>query len=373
MGRKTESGYLTPLKCVNVDVLKPFSELLGDWFCESRRDAWSILLSLVGCCLKEMCIEEFYRDYGGATPDVVLKFGRVPVKEMNRFCNRLLRESIWMANKHRVLTGFFCADHTDVYYYGRPAPYTFNAYKETGGQKKKIKRAFRYSVSCLSRPGTRYFLGVTPYRKGDGVKKTVKFLAKQAALDVDWTLSMFDKGFVNLDAFNVLEGMEKEYVLPFRKNKTLDRIWKGEDILIDYTMRNHKGGSKQVSILLEKAKDKEKRYQAYVFPRGISLTEAKEQARLYRYRWNQETGHRCRKYCAAWTKSPSASYRLLIFTISLMVSNLWFLLKQTGNQITETSFCLRFLDMMRRIQDRIGAKFTVFGTSIQKTSWTTAR
>lgn len=366
MGRKTESGYLTPLKCVNVDVLKPFSELLAGWFCEPRRDAWSILLSLVGCCLQEMCIEEFHREYGGATPDVILKFGRVQVKEMTRFCNRVLQESVRMAKKNRMLTGFFCVDYTDVDYYGEPAPYTFNAYKEAGG-KKKIKRGFRYGVSCLARPGTRYFLGVTPYRKGDGVNKTVKFLVKQAAPDVEWTLSMFDKGFVNLDAFDTLERMGKEYVLPFRKNKTLDKIWNGRDVLIDYKMRKHGGGRKLVSILLEKDECKKKQYRAYVFPRGITLEEAKRRARLYRYRWNQETGHRCRKYSAAWTKSPSASYRLLIFTISLLVSNLWFLLKQTGNQITQTSFCLRFLDMLRRVQDQIG-KFTVFGTSIQKTS-----
>lgn len=372
MCRKTESGYLTPLKCVNVDVLKPFSELLAGWFCERERDAWSIMLSLVGCCLKGMCIEEFHREYGGASPDVVLKFRKVPVRDMTRFCNRLLRESIRMAKKCRVLTGFFCVDYTDVEYYGAPAPYTFNAYKEAGG-KKKIRRGFRYGVSCMARPGARYFLGVMPYRKGVGVNKTVKYLAKQAAHDVDWTLSMFDKGFVNMDSFDTLEGMGKDYVLPFRKNKTLDKLWKGRDILVEYKMRKHGGGWKLVNILLETDECKKKQYRAYVYPLGITLTEAKRRARLYRYRWNQETGHRCRKYCAAWTKSPSASYRLLLFTISLLVSNLWFLLKQTGNQVTQTGFCLRFLDMIRRVQDEISAKYTVFGTSIQKTSWITAR
>ncbi len=34
MSGKTESGYLTPLDYVNVDVLKPFSCLLSSWFCE---------------------------------------------------------------------------------------------------------------------------------------------------------------------------------------------------------------------------------------------------------------------------------------------------------------------------------------------------
>ncbi len=67
-----------------------------------KKDAWSILLSLVGCCLGNCCIEEFYDEYGGASPDVVLKFTGESVERMTRFCNILLRESARMAKRARL-------------------------------------------------------------------------------------------------------------------------------------------------------------------------------------------------------------------------------------------------------------------------------
>lgn len=367
MSGKTESGYLTPLDCVNVDVLKPFSCLLASWFCESKKDAWSILLSLVGCCLSNCCIEEFHDEYGGASPEVVLKFTWESVERMTRFCNLLLRESIRMAKRARLFRdSYFCADYTDVIYSGRPGEYTLNVL-ETGKAKMKLRRAFRYGVSCVVRPGARYFLGVTPYKKGDGVRNTVSLLTGLTVGEVDFTLSMFDKAFATLEVFQDLEDMGKEYVLPYRKNKQLDKMWNGENKLVDYIIRKNGGvGCKPVKMYLQK--DDEDGYHAYVFPEKTRLEEAEKHVKIYRARWNQETGFRCRKKTMAWTKSPSASYRLLLFTISLLLSNLWFFLKQTGNNIRQNSFKRRFLDMVRRIQTKIGAEHTVFGTNIKKTS-----
>lgn len=366
MSRKTESGYLTPLDGVDVDVLKPFSRLLAGWFCVSKKDAWSILLSLVGCCLGNCCIEEYYDEYGGASPDVVLKFAGEPVERMTGFCNLLLRESGRMAKRARLFNDtYFSADYTDVIYSGRPGEYTLNVL-ETGKAKMKLRRAFRYGVSCVVRPGARYFLGVTPYKKGDGVRNTVSLLAGLTAGEVDFTLSMFDKAFATMDVFQDLEDLGKEYVLPYRKNKQLDGMWNGEQKLVDYTIRKNGGGCKTVKIYLQK--DDEDGYHAYVFPEHTTLKEAEKLVELYRVRWNQETGFRCRKKTMAWTKSPSASYRLLLFTMSLLLSNLWFFLKQTGDNVRQNSFKRRFLDMIRRIQTKIGVEHTVFGTNIKKTS-----
>jgi len=366
MSRKTESGYLTPLDGVDVDVLKPFSRLLEGWFCIGKEDAWSILLSLVGCCLGNCCIEEYYDEYGGASPDVVLKFTGEPVERMTGFCNLLLRESGRMAKRARLFNDtYFSADYTDVVYSGRPGEYTLNVL-ETGKAKMKLRRAFRYGVSCVVRPGARYFLGVTPYKKGDGVRNTVSLLAGLTVGEVDFTMSMFDKAFATMDVFQDLEDLGKEYVLPYRKNKQLDGMWTGEQKLVDYTIRKNGGGCKTVKIYLQK--DDEDGYHAYVFPWKTTLREAEKLVELYRVRWNQETGFRCRKKTMAWTKSPSASYRLLLFTMSLLISNLWFFLKQTGNHVRQNSFKRRFLDMIRRTQTKIGVEHTVFGTNIKKTS-----
>ncbi len=81
--------------------------------------------------------------------------------------------------------------------------YTLNVL-ETGKAKMKLRRAFRYGVSCAVRPGARYFLGVTPYKKGDGVRNTVSLLTGLTVGEVDFTLSMFDKAFATMEVFQDL-------------------------------------------------------------------------------------------------------------------------------------------------------------------------
>lgn len=283
---------------------------------------------------------------------------------MALLCNLLLSESFRMAKRARLFDdGIFCVDYTTVYYSGRQGEYTLKVMQEAKGKKKK-RRGFMYGVSCVVRPGNRYFTGVMPYKKGDGVDKTVGYLMERML--AEFSLSMFDKGFINCDAFQRLENEDKDYVLPFKRNKQLDQAWGGVDVLIEYRLRKHGGGGKLVSILLMKDEEKECGYRAFVFPLGISMEEAKKRADLYRLRWQQEIGFKCRNKVRAWTKSPSTSYRLILFTISLLVSNLWFFLKQTGNRIRQTSFRLHFFCTVLTAQVEIGDKQTVFGTKIKK-------
>jgi hypothetical protein len=216
--------------------------------------------------------------------------------------------------------GFFCVDYTNVYYHGREAEYTLKVVQEGKG-KRKMRRAFVYGVSCLVRPSNRYFLGVMPYKKGDGVDQTIGFLLAELE-DVNFKLSMFDKGFVCCDMFQRLEDNGKNYVLPFKRNKQLDKAWKGQDTMINYYLRRHGAPGKHVSILLLKDDEKTCGYRAYVYPEKTCLEEAKKQADLYRLRWNEETGFRCSKKVGAWTKSPSPSYRILLITISLILGNM---------------------------------------------------
>jgi hypothetical protein len=119
--------------------------------------------------------------------------------------------------------------------------------------------------------------------------------------EVDFTLSMFDKAFATMEVFQDLEDIGKEYVLPFRKNKQLDKMWNGGggNKLVDYIIRKNGGGCKRVKMYLQK--DDENGYHAYVFPERTMLEEAEKLVKLYRVRRNRETGFRCRKKTMAWT------------------------------------------------------------------------
>jgi hypothetical protein len=128
----------------------------------------------VSCCLWWVAVSaivvlrSFYDEYGGASSDVVLKYTGESVERMACFCGLLLRECSRMVKRARLFRGsYFCADYTDVIYSGRSGEYMLNVL-ETGKARMKLRRAFRYGVSCVVRPGARYFLGIRPARRVTG-------------------------------------------------------------------------------------------------------------------------------------------------------------------------------------------------------------
>lgn len=331
MKLKTSCKLIAPNGVLCLKSLKPLSRLFSELFWLDERDAWKRLLYLVGCCLDSTSIEDFCKSHRAMSPDVVLKLGRVPVEEMARKCNALLRLSAGLALK----TGLYkdhdlSIDYHDVVYSGRKNEHTVNVLK-----LDKMRRCLRYGVASLTRKESFLAAAIQPYKPGVTNADMVERLLDGLPAGMSPGLVVMDRFFTGVDVFNKIEKKGKDFLTPYKLNDRIDELYKESIIdgttVKDYLMRSRTGGDKTVRMHFEYDPDNE--YYAYVS--NLEEIAVKDH---YPYRWNIENCFKIKNMVDAVTSSTRLSYRILLETISLIIANLWKLLVKTMNVGTLKDF-----------------------------------
>lgn len=298
-----------------LEALKPLSGLFTELF---NLDPWTgekVFFYLVGASLDNTSIEDFCSTHTGISPDLVLKQAVVEMSVMESRCNRLLGLSARLALKTRrreERRGHLCIDYHDVEYRGERQEHTTCVL-----MNKRRRRCFRYGVSCLASSKRYIALSISSYKEGTSNAAMVSRLMEHLE-DDPYSLVLMDKFFYGIDVMDIVEEKRKEYLLPCRNNPALERKYlecqQAGVLETDYVMRRRTGGTKEVRLRFKE--DPVDRYHAYVSNSTYGLDE-------YRRRNNIETLFKMKNQVHARTSSPNPAYRLLLETISLILTNLW--------------------------------------------------
>jgi hypothetical protein len=292
-------------------------------FYYSDRDGETIFRYLVGTCLDNTSVSDYCLSHKAVSRSTIHKLGKIPLVDMTRKCNRLLETMKEMA----IETGLYKGCDTSIDYHDRPYAGKRKEYTIKTLVNGKYRRCYRYAVSSLT--GNKRFLAlrVHMYREGDSNKKTVEKLLE----DHTGGLVLMDRYFAGVDVYNHIEKRNMNFLTPYKINDTTDNMYlesllDGEQVK-KYHVRKRYGGWKTVYMHL--VPDPVDEYHAYAS--STSNVNVKEH---YPFRWNVENLFKTFNNVKAVTSTTNESFRLLLFTIGLVLASLWKLLVRSRQHIT---------------------------------------
>ncbi len=350
---RTVNKLVTPDVEFCFDVLKPLSRVFSDLFVYSTRDGETVLRYLVGCCLDRTSISDYCVDHGAVSADTVLKLGYLPLEGMTRACNILLRVSAGMGLKSGLFKGCSTSiDYHDVAYHGARREYTFKT-----EVKGRLRRCYRYAVSSLT--GNKRFsaMGVLLYRQGDGNRKMVEKLLDSSLPGFDPVL--MDRGFAGAEVYDAVDERGRTFITPYKTNDRTDGMYM--ESLLDgmtvrlYNMRRY--GGRWRSVYMHFVPSLEDEY--HVLASNDKNIQARE---VYRYRWGAENLFKTLECLRPVTSTTHESFRLLLFTISLILASLWKLLVRSKEHRTVRQFKKQLLAALEdhRLDQTLDSRITGF-------------
>jgi len=188
----------------------------------------------------------------------------------------------------------------------------------------------------------------------DFVRKT---LQKCASLHIGASLYLLDREFYAADVMRAISKGRRNFVMPAKKDAGIkaaisEHAQRLRDTVSRYTIGGTGGFTFRLVIVPAPGKEDAgcifERY--LVFATSMSCGTPEEAVRRipeqYRKRWGIETGYRSSKGIRARTTSTNPAIRMLLFTLSLVLANIWVgLRRETGKQAYDVTLA-GFLSMM---------------------------
>lgn len=250
-----------------------------------------------------------------------------PDKVIERM-NKALAKNIRLYKSRNFFPSKVCCaiDVHDIPYYGdkRKAP--------VRGTKKKAGTNYAHSFITLNilENGRRFTAAFLPFLPLDDKVELVEKLVGMARREICIKTLFMDRDFPSVKMLQMLERLKIEYIMAMQRTKGVKRLlrWKRTfPFFVEYEMQGGNGDKARTTLFVVKRKEKNKEVRhCYITNMRIeSAGDALEFAELYRSRWGIETSYRVKKEFRAKTTSRKYVVRLLFFSYSVLLYNIWVL------------------------------------------------
>lgn len=291
-----------------------------------------VFRSLKGSCCHRESVEGYYDLYGGPSPDKVFyHLNGLDMDYVACLCNELLAASAREAKEKGLLEGDFAlaVDLNDVPYWGVPDDSCVR-YKCDG-----TNNVHRYAV--VSAVGKQFFFSLyaLPVTTGMSVESIVRKLVSEASKYVSVDVILMDRGFFKVDVFNAIEELGFKYVVPAKMTANVKKIVaKAEETgKLDWRHKVLKKSTReQKEVMLYLQDDPEHGWIGIITNKRIAPENITRLFTEYLKRWNIENNFKSKNYYKAETCSKNPCYRLLLYTLSLLLVNIWQILKNTDTK-----------------------------------------
>ncbi len=221
-------------------------------------------------------------------------------------------------DKHKIPHYDKDPDMTDMVYSKHHAgTYVFEAYMTA----KMVSGAKEFHLAMV--PVTRNKFNP------EFVRKTIQ---KCDDLGADVNIYLLDREFYASDVMDTIQNLKKHFIMPAVKNagikKAIFQYAQGKrDAISQYTFDN---GFEFNLIIVPNPKkpDAKNIFERYhVFATSLPCTDSDDMLKYipkaYKTRWGIETGYKQAKSIRPYTTSKNSSMRMLMFVVSVILSNIW--------------------------------------------------
>lgn len=247
--------------------------------------------------------------------------------------NNALAKSIRLYKSRNLFPSkVHCAiDVHDIPYYGdkKKAP--------VRGTKKKAGTNYAHSFITLDivENGRRFTAALLPYLPLDDKVELVERLIRIAKKEISINVLLMDRDFPSVEMLQMLERLKVKYIMAMQRTKGVKKLlrWKRRfPFFTEYEMLRGDGNTAKTTLFVVERKEKSKEVKhCYITNIKIeSANDALRFAELYRSRWGIETSYRVKKEFRAKTTSRKYVVRLLFFSYSVLLYNIWVLCNFLG-------------------------------------------
>jgi IS4 transposase len=263
-------------------------------------------------------MESCYDDDDGLAPDSFFHhFSKYGVEHVQEACD------VFFDNAAKGLPGTrrrnvtVAIDMNDVEYWGKKDLYVH--YKR--GDRKNVY-VHRYATLAIVDSGYRFTLACFQVKKTDSLIDVVQYLLDKAGKHVRIDTILMDRGFYNAKLLKMIECRGMDYVIPLRKTKGSQKLYmqaKREDVWrVPYTMCRYVDNL-YTNMYLQTDGDG---YIGLLSNKQVSAEAISQFFKWYETRWNIEISYKEAKSFRARTSSTRKEYRLLLYCITHILSNL---------------------------------------------------
>ena len=170
-------------------------------------------------------------------------------------------------------------------------------------------------------------------------------------------LYLLDREFYATDVMRTIRELRRHYIIPAVKNKGIkqaisEHAQGKRDAVSRYTVSNGTESHRfNLIIIPSKCPEAERIFDRYhAFATSLPCKDPKDAVRRipeqYRKRWGIETGYKSSKGIKPYTTSKNPAIRMLMFTISVILANIWVCLRQAVAKQTYNATLIACLNMM---------------------------
>jgi hypothetical protein len=177
---------------------------------------------------------------------------------------------------------------------------------------------FGYLTASILVGERRPFIDALPvHRLASKVELLGKVLSRVRAQGVRVRAVLLDRGFASSGVIALLRRLRLRYLIHFPRNDRVKAVLAemGSSLYLRSPF-TAKGVETTLMVVKDGGLD-------WVFATSMNLSEAVEPIRLYRRRWDIETGHRCKGEARVKTRSLLSAVRYFLILTALILYNLW--------------------------------------------------
>lgn len=228
----------------------------------------------------------------------------------------------------------FSMDFTDDPYYGKVTPEN-EEYVVGGKYKKSTKWFYRYASLYLVYRDIKITVAILPVKKGvKDLEYLQRFVEVIEELNLKIKILLLDRGFYAVQIFRYLQEMDIPHIVPVKKksNKLKKMLAVKRPRYEPFTVSSPQNGKVDVTIAIDSQYlkgryDKRGKITYGYVVHGIDW-KPKQVFQTYRKRFAIEASYRMRNIVRPKTSSKNPAFRYLLAIISMLLKNVWVLLKR---------------------------------------------
>lgn len=223
-------------------------------------------------------------------------------------------------------------DYTHEPFYGKSHSYWIHEYKPDKG----CTGSFKFLVASILCEGRRYFVDCIPANLFSDTVKLVERIVDEVKLKIKVVL--LDRGFASEDVIRLLNAKKMQYLMLCPEWTNIHRILKRMNG--SYLRQEFKVGCTETTLVIVRDK------YDWIFVTNIHYYHLHKYIRIYKLRWNIETGFRIKDESRIKSKSLSIGVRYFLFLIGLLLYDAWKCLNDSGHKMQFKRFVINFFDLM---------------------------
>jgi len=220
-------------------------------------------------------------------------------------------------------------------FYGKSNSIYIHAYKP----EKGCNGSFKFLTAFILMDEEKYFLDSVPLNVFSNETEEVEgILDRVKGMRFRIEVVLMDRWFANSLVIRILERHKLKYLMLCKKDQKIQRILLN---VKDCVRMNYSVNSIETTLIVKKTEDCD-----WTFFTNLDLYHLIKYIRIYRKRWNIETGFRVQDEARIKTKSLGIKVRYFVFLIAMLLYNVWKKLREVGVKMQFKRFLINFFDVV---------------------------